>query len=127
PGTRAETFRQDRKDCYTQECSGRETDQSAKLLVRQLQRCTDPSPCKRKNISREDLPERVRHLGACASRSRGMIFAAKMRLDRHVHQLAMPAKQRSIGIAALWLVRDDRNHRGEFSDADLPNMQISHE
>src|ERR1700738_5602628 len=68
-----------------------------------------------------------RLLGARASRSRGMIFAAKMGLDRDVNQLVMFAKQRPIGIAALWFVRDDRDHRRKPFDADLPNMQISHE
>ena len=56
-----------------------------------------------------------------------MIFAAKMRLDRDVHQLAMPAKQRPIGIAALWLVRHDRHHRRKFPYADLPHMQIGND
>jgi hypothetical protein len=51
-----------------------------------------------------------------------MIFAAQMRLDRDVNELVMFAKQRSIGIAALWLVRDDRNHGGESSNADLPDV-----
>src|SRR6202035_5083292 len=63
PGRRPETFRKDRKDCYTKKRSGCETDQCAKRLVRQLQRRADPSTGKGEKVSRGDLPERVHAVG----------------------------------------------------------------
>src|SRR5689334_10268961 len=56
-----------------------------------------------------------------------MIFAAMLRLDGDVNQFVVSAKQRAIGIAALWFVRDDRDHRRIFPDADLPDVQIGYE
>ena len=55
-----------------------------------------------------------------------MILAAVLRLDRNVNQFVVAAEQRSIGIAVLWLVRDDRNYCRIFPDADLPHVQIGH-
>src|SRR6266478_4557804 len=127
PRTATQTFRQNCKDCCTEKRSGCETDQRTEWLVRQLQRRTDPSTDKGESIRRDNLPERVNHLGACASRRRGMIFPAMLCLDGNVNQFVVAAKQRSIGIAALWLVRDNRNHCRIFSDADLPDMQISYQ
>ena len=60
-----------------------------------------------------------RLLSAC---DRRVVFGAMVRFDRHVDQVVASAQQRSIRIAALRLVRHDRNHRGKFSDADLPHM-----
>src|SRR5216117_1155765 len=122
-----ETFRQNRKDCYPEKRSSRETDQCAKLLMRQLQRCTNPSPGNGESISCNDLPESGDHLGAGASPRRGMIFAAKMRLDGNVNQFVITAEQCSIGITALRFVRHDRNHGRIFSDADLPDVQIAYQ
>ncbi len=48
-----------------------------------------------------------RLLRARDSRRRGMIFAAVLRLDGDVDQFVVSAEQRSIGIAALRLVRDN--------------------
>jgi hypothetical protein len=48
-----------------------------------------------------------RLLRARASRRCGMIFAAVLRLDGDVDQFVMSLEQRSIGIAAFWLMRDD--------------------
>ena len=65
-----------------------------------------------------------RLLGAC---DRRVVFGAMVRLDCHVDQFVISPQQRSIRIAALRLVRHDRNHGGKFSDADLPDMQIGHD
>src|SRR5881398_2990702 len=105
-----ETFRQNRKDCYPEKRSSRETDQCAKLLMRQLQRCTNPSPGNGESISCNDLPESGDHLGAGGSPRRVMIVAAKVRLDGNVNQFVITAEQCSIGITALRFVRHDRNH-----------------
>ena len=107
PGRRTQTFRQNRKDCYTKKRSGSETDQRAKRFVRELQRRANPSAHKRENVSRDDLPERIGHSRARASCRRGMIFAAVLRLDGNVNQFVVAAQQRSIRIATLWLVRDN--------------------
>ena len=64
-----------------------------------------------------------RFLGA---RDRRMVFGAMMRLDRHVDQFVVSAQKRSIRIAALRRMRDNRNHGGIVADADLPDMQIGH-
>src|SRR2546430_4652496 len=122
-----ETFRQNRKDCYPEKRSSRETDQCAKLLMRQLQRCTNPSPGNGESISCNDLPESGDHLGAGASPRRGVIFAAKMRLDGNVNQFVITAEQFSIGITALRFVRHDRNHGRIFSVAELPDVQIAYQ
>src|SRR6266404_6959822 len=71
PRTRAQTFRQNRKDCYTEKGSSCETDQRAKRLVLEVQRGADRSTGKGESIRRDNLPERVNHLRACASRRRG--------------------------------------------------------
>src|SRR6266498_479938 len=55
--TVAQTFRQNGKERYAQKCSGCETNQRAKRLVRQVQRRADRSTGKSENISRNDLPE----------------------------------------------------------------------
>ena len=55
-----------------------------------------------------------------------MIFAAMLRLNGDVNQFVMSSQQRPIGIAAFRFVRHDGDHRGIFSDADLPDVQISH-
>ena len=65
-----------------------------------------------------------RLLSAC---DRRVVFGAMVRLDCHVDQFVISAQQRSIRITTLWLVGDDGNHRGKFSDADLPYMQIGHD
>ncbi len=65
-----------------------------------------------------------RLLSAC---DRRVVFGAMVRLDRHVDQFVVSAQQRSIRLAALRFVGDDGNHRGKFSDADLPHMQIGHD
>jgi len=62
-----------------------------------------------------------RLLSAC---DRRVIFGAMVRLDCYVDQFVIYAEQGSIRIAALRLVRDNRNHRRISSDADLPDMQI---
>src|SRR6266404_3814215 len=64
PRTRAQTFRQDRKDCHTEKRSGCETDQRTKRLVLEAQRGADRSTGKRESIRRDDLPKCVGHLGA---------------------------------------------------------------
>ena len=63
-------------------------------------------------------------LSAC---DRSVVFGAMVRLNRHVDQFVVSAQQRSIRIAALRFVRDDGNHRGTLSDADLSHMQIGHD
>ena len=64
-----------------------------------------------------------RLLSAC---DRRVVFGAMVRLDRDVNELVVSADQRPIRIAALWLMSDDRHHCGKFSDADLPDVQVSH-
>src|ERR1700757_4384553 len=54
-----QTFRYDGEDCDAQKRSGCETDQRAKQLVRQMQRCANGSTNKCEKISRRDLPEWV--------------------------------------------------------------------
>src|SRR5437899_6671636 len=122
PGTCAETFGQNRKDCHAQKCSGGETNQRAKLFVRELQRRADPSPGNGESISRNDLPERSGHSGAC---HRLVIFAAKMRLDGDVNYFDVRAEQGPMGIAALLLVRHDRADGRKFLDAYPPYMYIA--
>src|SRR5437667_8335253 len=56
-----------------------------------------------------------------------MIFAAVLRLDGDVHEFVVLAKQRAIIIGRSRFVGDDRNNGGEFSNADLPNMEIGHD
>src|SRR5438034_5261097 len=102
-----ETFRQNRKDCYPEKRSSSQTDQRAKLLMRQLQRCTNPSSGNGESISCNDLPESGDHLGTGASPRRGMILAAKVRLDGHMHQFGINAAQCSIGITACRVRRQD--------------------
>ena len=55
-----------------------------------------------------------------------MVVAA-LSLDRDVDQLIMLAKEIAITLARLGLVRHDRNNRGKFAGAHLPDMQIGHD
>src|SRR5205809_2493245 len=87
PWSYAQTFRQNREKGHAKERPSRETDESAKLLVLQLQRRADPSANQRKTVSRNDLPERINHSGVC---DRRVVLAAKVRLDRDVDQLLVP-------------------------------------
>src|SRR5262249_14060859 len=64
PWSCAHTFGQNREKRHPKERPGRETDESAKLLVLQLQRGADSSADQRETVSRNDLPERIKHLGA---------------------------------------------------------------
>ena len=63
-------------------------------------------------------------LGSC---DRFVIFAAMLRLDGNVNQFIVLAEQLAIGIRTLWLMRHDGNHSCKLFDADLPDVQISHE
>src|SRR5438552_19195571 len=65
PSTCAETFGQNRKDCNAQKCSRSETNQRAKLFVRQLQRRADRSPGNGESVSRNGLPARSGQSGGC--------------------------------------------------------------
>ena len=65
-----------------------------------------------------------RLLSAC---DRRVIFGAMVCLDCYVDQFVISAEQGSIRIAALRLMRHDRDHRSKFPDADLPDMQIGHD
>ena len=56
-----------------------------------------------------------------------MGFLAVLRLDRDVHQFVVVAEKRSIIIRRPRLVGDDRNNRGKFSGANLPDMEIGHD
>src|SRR5713101_7188133 len=57
PRTVAQAFGQNGKEGYAQKCSGCETNQRAKRLVRQSQRRADRSAGKGESIGRDDLPE----------------------------------------------------------------------
>ena len=57
PSTVAQTFWQNRKERYAEERAGRQTDQRAKRLVRQLERRADRSTDKGEGIGRDDLPQ----------------------------------------------------------------------
>src|SRR5437667_9369903 len=83
PWSGAQTFRQNREKCHAKERPGREADESAKLLVLQLQRGADPSADQCKSVSGYDLPECINHSGAL---DRCVVFAAKMCLDRDVDE-----------------------------------------
>ena len=119
-----QAFRRNRKERYSKKRSSRQTDQRTKRFVFQAQRCADGSTGQGENVSRNDLPERTDHSGAC---QRFMFFAAMLRLDGDVNEFVVLAEQLAIGIRALWLVRYDRDHSRKFSDAHLPNMQVGHE
>lgn len=124
PISGAQAFRRNRKERYSQERAGRQTDQRTKRLMLQAQRCADGSTGQGENISGDDLPEWTDHSRAC---QRCVFFAAMLRLDRDVDEFVVLAEQIAIGIRAFWLVRYDRDHRRKFSDTDLPNMQVGHE
>src|SRR6266702_2305508 len=57
PRTRAQTFWQNRKERYAEERTGRQTDQRAKRLVRQLEGRANRSTDKGEGIGRDDLPQ----------------------------------------------------------------------
>src|SRR5205823_8283938 len=65
PRARAKTLGQNRKDCYAEKRSGRETDERAKGLMLKTQRRANRSAGESEDIGGDDLPERVGHLGVC--------------------------------------------------------------
>src|SRR5207244_10089569 len=73
-----------------------------------------------KNRQQRGMAEYLKRL--LGTWDRCVVFAAKVCLDRDVNQLLVPAYQRAIGMAALWLVRDAREPRRIFPDADLPHL-----
>ena len=83
PRTRAQTFRQNRKDCYPEKRSGSEADQRVKLPVRQLQCRADPAPDKSEGVGRDDLPESnvIIHYFVLTEALGAMPTKARTRLD----------------------------------------------
>ena len=55
-----------------------------------------------------------------------MLFVAVLRLDREVHEFTVFAEEAAIIIRRSRLVGDDRNDRGKFSGAYLPDVEIGH-
>ena len=56
-----------------------------------------------------------------------LMVVALLSLDREVDQLVMLAQKSAIGLTQLRFMSYDRNDRGEFSAADLPDMEIGHD
>ena len=50
-----------------------------------------------------------------------------LRLDRDMDELFVLPQQLAVFIGTFRFMRDDGNNRGKFSNADLPDMKISHD